>query len=63
MISSEMTLSGIQIYSWALFFVEGGDEIKFYKPMQMKQSPFAEMALLRRSLTVVISAVGVYFSP
>ena len=46
-----------------IFAVEGSDEIKCDKSMQMKRVPFVEMNMLRRSLAVVISAVGVYVSP
>ena len=41
------------------FFVEGVDEIKFEKSMQIKKALFVGMTLLRKSLDVVMSAVGV----
>ena len=57
--SSGITHSGIQIYQWSRFFVEGVDEIKFEKSMQIKKALFVGMTLLRKSLDVVMSAVGV----
>ena len=45
------------------FSVEGGDEIKFDKSIQMTRAPFVEMAMFRRSLVVVRSAFCVYVFP